>query len=86
MSVNPGFGGQKFLPLALPKIEKLRQWRAERGLSFKIQVDGGLSADNAEDVVRAGADIIVSGSAILGAQNGPKAGVEAMRAAIARAF
>ena len=86
MSVNPGFGGQKFLPLALPKIEKLARWRDERGLSFKIQVDGGVSANNVEEVVRAGADIIVSGSGILSTHNGIKASVQAMRAAIERAF
>ena len=86
MSVNPGFGGQKFLPLALPKIEKLARWRRERGLSFKIQVDGGVAASNAERVVRAGADIIVSGSGIFGAPAGLTAGIEGMRAAIERAF
>ena len=86
MSVNPGFGGQKFLPLALDKIEKLRRVREECGLSFKIQVDGGVAAHNVEQVVRAGADIIVSGSGILGAQAGITASVEAMRAGIARAF
>ncbi len=86
MSVNPGFGGQKFLPLALPKIEKLARWREERGLDFKIQVDGGVAASNVEQVVRAGADVIVSGSGIFGVETGLKAGVEGMRAAIARAF
>ena len=86
MSVNPGFGGQKFLPLALPKIERLARWRDERDLSFKIQVDGGVAAHNVEQVVRAGADIIVSGSGILGAKAGIAASVEAMRAAIERAF
>ncbi len=86
MSVNPGFGGQKFLPLALPKIEQLARWRQQRGLGFKIQVDGGVAAHNVEAVVRAGADIIVSGSGILGTHNGIKASVQAMRAAIERAF
>ena len=86
MSVNPGFGGQKFLPLALPKIEKLRQMRQERGLNFKIQVDGGVAANNIEAAVRAGADIIVSGSGIFGVEAGLEAGIEGMRAAIARAF
>ena len=86
MSVNPGFGGQKFLPLALSKIEKLARWRRERDLGFKIQVDGGVSADNVEAVARAGADIIVSGSGILGAPAGIGASVVAMRAAIERAF
>ena len=86
MSVNPGFGGQKFLPLSLPKIEKLARWRSERVLNFKIQVDGGVSATNIEYVVRAGADIIVSGSGILGNDAGIAPSVEAIRAAIKRAF
>ena len=86
MSVNPGFGGQKFLPLALAKIEKLARAREERGLNFKIQVDGGVAAANVEQVVRAGADIIVSGSGILGTKDGISASVEAMRTGIERAF
>ena len=86
MSVNPGFGGQKFLPLALPKIEQLCRMRAERGLNFKVQVDGGVATENVERVVRAGADIIVSGSGIFNAKGGLTAGVAGMRAAIARAF
>ena len=86
MSVNPGFGGQKFLSLALPKIERLRRTREERALSFVIQVDGGVAANNVEQVVRAGADVIVSGSGIFNADGGLKAGVEEMRAAIERAF
>ncbi len=82
MSVNPGFGGQKFLPLAIPKIEKLKRIRAERGLDFKIQVDGGVAAHNVADVVAAGADIIVSGSGILGGGGVLREKVGAMRAAI----
>ena len=86
MSVNPGFGGQKFLPLALPKIERLARLRQERGLDFKIQVDGGVAANNVEQVVRAGADIIVSGSGIFGAHENLQTSVDEMRAAIERAF
>ncbi len=86
MSVNPGFGGQKFLPLALKKIEHLARVRQERGLSFKIQVDGGVATNNVETVVRAGADIIVSGSGIFGAHERLQTSVEAMRDAIERAF
>ena len=86
MSVNPGFGGQKFLPLALSKIEHLARLREQRGLNFKIQVDGGVSATNVERVVRAGADIIVSGSGIFGAHERLQTSVDEMRAAIARAF
>ena len=82
MSVNPGFGGQSFLPLALPKVAALKRMRQERGLDFKIQIDGGVSAHNAAQVVEAGVDIIVSGSAIF--SKGDLAGnVAAFREAIA---
>jgi ribulose-phosphate 3-epimerase len=64
MSVNPGFGGQKFLPLCLPKIEYLARRRAELGLNYLIQVDGGVSIQTAPDVVQAGADVLVIGSAL----------------------
>lgn len=64
MSVNPGFGGQKFLPGALGKMEKLRRMRAERGLGFRIEVDGGLGPDTIADAVRAGAEIIVAGTSV----------------------
>lgn len=64
MSVNPGFGGQKFLPLCLPKIAWLKTQREERGLSFLIQVDGGVSVETAPLVVEAGADVLVIGSAL----------------------
>ncbi|HVF84468.1 MAG TPA: ribulose-phosphate 3-epimerase [Abditibacteriaceae bacterium] len=64
MSVNPGFGGQKFLPLCLPKIAWLKQQREERGLNFLVQVDGGVSVETAPHIVRAGADVLVIGSAL----------------------
>ncbi len=64
MSVNPGFGGQKFLPLCLPKIAWLRSQREELGLNFLIQVDGGVSSETARSVVESGADILVVGSAL----------------------
>ena len=64
MSVNPGFGGQKFLPLALSKIEHLAELRAEMGLNFRIEVDGGVAHDTVARVVEAGADMLVAGSAI----------------------
>jgi ribulose-phosphate 3-epimerase len=62
MSVEPGRGGQRFLPAALDKIAWLAAFRAERGLSFLIQVDGGINAETAEAVRKAGADVIVVGS------------------------
>ena len=65
MSVNPGFGGQKFLPLALDKIAHLAELRDEMGLNFRIEVDGGMAHDTVASVVEAGADMLVAGSAIL---------------------
>jgi len=67
MSVNPGFGGQAFLPSVVPKIHALRQMCDERGLDTIIEVDGGLSGDNAWRVIDAGARAIVAGSAVFGA-------------------
>lgn len=64
MSVNPGFGGQKFIPYTLDKIRALRQMVNERGLSTKIEVDGGVTTANVRQVIEAGADVIVAGSAV----------------------
>jgi ribulose-phosphate 3-epimerase len=64
MSVNPGFGGQKFLPLALDKISYLAELREAMGLNFRIEVDGGVAHDTVVQVVEAGADMLVAGSAI----------------------
>jgi len=66
MSVNPGFGGQKFIPSALDKIRSLRQMVDSRGLSTLIQVDGGINPDTAAAVAAAGADVLVAGSAVFG--------------------
>jgi len=63
MTVNPGFGGQKFIPYCVEKIKKLKKIREERNLNFKISVDGGVNEKNVSDVVSAGSDIVVSGSA-----------------------
>lgn len=62
MSVNPGFGGQSFIPYALDKISELKKIRAERGLDFNISVDGGVNEKNFSEIAEAGADILVSGS------------------------
>lgn len=78
MSVNPGFGGQTFIPGALDKIRRLDALRKERGLSFLIEVDGGIKADNAAAVRNAGADILVAGSAVFGANDRRRA-IEAIR-------
>ena len=64
MSVNPGFGGQAFIHASLKKIQLLAQIRESRGLNFRIEVDGGIHHDTVADVVRAGAQILVAGSAI----------------------
>jgi ribulose-phosphate 3-epimerase len=66
MSVNPGFGGQKFIPNSLHKLKKLVAIRAERGLNFRIEIDGGIAMDTVGDVVRAGAEILVAGNAVFG--------------------
>lgn len=67
MSVNPGFGGQKFIPSALRKIKELDEIRKARQLDFAIEVDGGVTLDNVKEVIDAGADIIVAGSAVFAA-------------------
>jgi ribulose-phosphate 3-epimerase len=64
MSVNPGFGGQTFIPSSLKKIETLVELRESRGLNFFIEVDGGIHRDTVADVVKAGAEILVAGSAV----------------------
>ncbi|MFZ1131603.1 MAG: ribulose-phosphate 3-epimerase [Terriglobales bacterium] len=66
MSVNPGFGGQKFIPGTLHKMRKLAEIRAARGYHYRIEVDGGVAVDTVVDVVRAGAEILVAGSAVFG--------------------
>ena len=66
MSVNPGFGGQKFIKNSLQKMEALTWMRGERGLNFRIEVDGGVATDTIVDVVRAGAELLVAGNAVFG--------------------
>jgi ribulose-phosphate 3-epimerase len=69
MSVNPGFGGQHFIPSALHKIKTLAEVRESLGLTFRIEVDGGVALDTVGDVVRAGAELLVAGSAVFGHGN-----------------
>jgi len=64
MSVNPGFGGQKFIPFSLDKIRQLVELRGDLGLNFRIEVDGGVAHDTIGSVVEAGADLLVAGSAV----------------------
>jgi ribulose-phosphate 3-epimerase len=66
MSVNPGFGGQKFIASSLEKIRRLRKLIDEQGLKTVIEIDGGVNAHTVADVVRAGADVLVAGSAVFG--------------------
>jgi ribulose-phosphate 3-epimerase len=66
MSVNPGFGGQRFIPSTLHKLRRLAEIRSPQGLNFRIEVDGGISLDTVADVVRAGAEILVAGNAVFG--------------------
>ncbi|HLI03667.1 MAG TPA: ribulose-phosphate 3-epimerase [Terracidiphilus sp.] len=67
MSVNPGFGGQEFIPFSLNKIRRLAELRSELGLGFRIEVDGGVAHDTVAWVVQAGAELLVAGNAVFGA-------------------
>ena len=69
MSVNPGFGGQKFIPYSLDKIAALSAMIKEKGLSIPIEVDGGVNKDNAALLKKAGAAILVAGSSVFGKEN-----------------
>lgn len=68
MSVNPGYGGQKFIPTSLDKLRRLKKMIIERGLQTKIEIDGGIDATNIKTIVEAGAEIIVAGSAVFGSE------------------
>ncbi len=78
MTVVPGFGGQSFMPEVLPKIEQAARWREERGLSYHIEVDGGIILATAGHAVRAGANVLVAGSSTFGAAD-MAAAITAMR-------
>ena len=69
MSVNPGFGGQKFIPGALPKVTRVRELIRASGRNIRLEVDGGVKAENIAEVARAGADTFVAGSAIFGSKD-----------------
>jgi ribulose-phosphate 3-epimerase len=70
MTVHPGFGGQEYMPEMLPKVETLARWRAERGYRYDIEIDGGIKSDNSREVVEAGVDVLVAGSAIFDGGDG----------------
>ncbi|MFD2080991.1 ribulose-phosphate 3-epimerase [Actinopolymorpha cephalotaxi] len=84
MTVEPGFGGQKFLDLCLPKIRRARELASGRGLDLWLQVDGGVSAETIERCAEAGADVFVAGSAVFGAED-PDRAVNHLRALAAEA-
>jgi ribulose-phosphate 3-epimerase len=82
MSVNPGFGAQKFIPATLHKMRRLAEIRSQRGLNFRIEVDGGVAHDTVADVVRAGAEILVAGNAVFGSGDPKKNAQELLQAAM----
>jgi len=81
MTVNPGFGGQSFIPEMLPKIQQADAWRREGNLPFRIEVDGGINVSTAAECARAGADVFVSGTALFGQRQLGRA-LEKMRKAV----
>ena len=70
MSVNPGFGGQKFMPEVLVKIKELKEIQKTQNLNFDIEIDGGINFDNSKEAIEAGANILVSGTTIFKSNNG----------------
>lgn len=82
MSVNPGFGGQKFIPYTLDKVRKLRDWRDRLGLTFPIEIDGGITLENVGAVADAGVEWIVAGSSVFGTPDPAAAVCELRQAAL----
>lgn len=78
MSVNPGFGGQKFIPRTLSKIRELRRMIDEKGYNVKIEIDGGVTLDNAREIVAAGADVLVAGNTVFKSPD-PKATIAQLK-------
>ena len=70
MSVNPGFGGQKFMPEVLDKVKQLKDIKSKRNMNFDIEIDGGINFDNCESAIEAGANILVSGTTVFKSNNG----------------
>ncbi|MCJ7576632.1 MAG: ribulose-phosphate 3-epimerase [Dehalococcoidia bacterium] len=81
MSVNPGFGGQSFIPETLPRIASIRKLLDDRALHAELEVDGGVNADNAPDIVKAGANVLVAGNSIFRAQEGISGAMRRLREA-----
>jgi ribulose-phosphate 3-epimerase len=80
MSVNPGFGGQKFIPNTLDKIRQLRKMIDEKGLNVHIEIDGGVTVENASSIIQAGADVLVAGNTVFKSAN-PKETIAQLKAA-----
>ena len=78
MSVNPGFGGQKFIPYTLDKIKQLRKMIDERGLNVYIEIDGGVTLENASSILAAGADVLVAGNTVFKSAD-PKATIAQLK-------
>ena len=79
MSVNPGFGGQSFIPHTMYKIKRLREMIDEQSLKVKIEVDGGVTLENAKSILDAGADVLVAGNTVFSSKD-PKATIAALKA------
>jgi ribulose-phosphate 3-epimerase len=82
MSVNPGFGGQQFIPTSIDKVRRLRQMIQERGLHTRIEIDGGIDTSNIERVTAAGAEIIVAGTAVFGQDDPAQAVRDLLKATV----
>jgi ribulose-phosphate 3-epimerase len=81
MSVNPGFGGQSFIPATLPKITNLRKILNDRKVDAELEVDGGINVDNAPDIVKAGANVLVAGNSVFKAKEGISQALRRLREA-----
>jgi ribulose-phosphate 3-epimerase len=79
MSVNPGFGGQKFIPYTLEKIKQLKAEISKRQLQTLIEIDGGVTLENASEIIQAGADVLVAGNTVFSSPD-PKATIAALKA------
>ncbi len=82
MTVNPGFGGQKFIMDTLPKIREVRRQIEEKGLKSEVEVDGGINVETAPLVVEAGADVLVAGSSVYGCKDGVAAAIQALLSSV----
>ena len=82
MTVNPGFGGQKFLPATLAKVARVREMIAQTAHPVHLEVDGGITAETTAKVVAAGANVLVAGTSVFGHAGGVAGGIQALRAAV----